>query len=48
MWLNIAASNESATAEGNKDMLKGMMTPSQIEAALELTRECLAKEYKNC
>jgi TPR repeat protein len=48
IWLNIAASNESATAQGNIDMLKEMMTPSQIEQARDLEKQCMAKEYKDC
>ena len=48
MWWNIAASNGSETAAGNRNTISEMMTPSQLEKAQDLTRECVAKDYKGC
>ena len=48
MWWKIAASNGSETAAGNRDTISEMMTPSQLEKAQDLTRECVAKDYKGC
>ena len=45
MWANIARAN------GDKDLvsfIKKQMTPSQIEKAQDLARECVAKDYKDC
>ena len=49
MWFNIAASQggtENATK--NKDTAAKRMTPSQIETAQRLARECVQKNYKGC
>ncbi len=48
MWWKIASSNGSETAAGNRDTISEMMTPSQLEKAQDLTRECVAKDYKGC
>jgi len=48
MWLNISASQGNADAQKTRDLLKAEMTPSQIEQAQDLARECVAKEYENC
>jgi len=48
MWWNIAASQENKDASGNRDIVAKKMTPSQIEKAQELARECVAKNYKDC
>ncbi len=48
MWWNIAASLGNEAAAGNRDKVEKMMTPSQIEKAQKLTRECVAKNYKGC
>ena len=51
MWWNIVASNST---HGNKDAVKNRdivakrMTPSQIEKAQDLARECVAKNFKGC
>ena len=49
MWANIANSNGN---EGGKKLiellLKQGMTPSQIEKAQDLARECVKKNYKGC
>ena len=47
MWFNIAASSgESEDASKNRDIVAGVMTPSQIEKAQDLARECVRKNYK--
>ena len=49
MWYNIAAiSEESKTASKNRDILAKEMTPSQLEKAQDLARECVRKKYKGC
>ncbi len=49
MWGNIGNSNGN---EGGKKimelLLKQGMTPSQIEKAQDLARECVKKNYKGC
>ncbi len=53
MWANIARSN-SSQIYGNKfgdsliEALIKKMTPSQIEKAQDLARECVKKNYKGC
>jgi len=48
MWLNIAASQRDKDATKNRDMVEKKMTPSQIEKAQDMARECVAKDYKGC
>jgi len=48
MWLNIAALLGNKTASENRDLIAERMTPSQIEIAQELARECVRREYKVC
>ena len=48
MWLNIAASNGNEPAVENRKIVAENMTPSQIEKAQDLARECVAKNYKGC
>ncbi len=49
MWWNIAASSgKSKYASKNRDIAITQMTPSQIETAQKLTRECIRKKYKGC
>ena len=49
MWFNIAASSgESKKASKNRDIVAKRMTPSQIETAQKLARECVKKNYKGC
>ena len=49
MWFNIAASSgDSEKASKNRDIVAGVMTPSQIEKAQDLARECVRKNYKGC
>jgi TPR repeat protein len=46
MWMNIAASR----GEGGifRDIVAGKMSPSQLETAQRLARECVDKDYKGC
>jgi TPR repeat protein len=48
MWFNIAASSGNKGASENRDIVAERMTPSQIQEAQTLARECVAKNYKGC
>ena len=48
MWYNISASNGDEVGGKNRDIIAKQMTPSQIEKAQDLARECVAKNYKGC
>ena len=48
MWFNIAASQGYKDALKGRDMVAKKMTPSQIETAQRLARECVKKNYKGC
>ena len=48
MWGNLAASNGSQIGKMISDAVVESMTPSQIEKAQDLARECVAKNYKGC
>jgi TPR repeat protein len=49
MWYNIAAiSGKNKNASKNRDLLAKEMTPSQLEKAHDLARECVRKKYKGC
>ena len=48
MWYNIAASNGWENAKEGRDIAANRMTPSQLEKATDLARECVKKEYKDC
>ena len=48
MWWNIAASSGDEDASKNRDIVAGWMTPSQLETAQRLARECVRKKYKGC
>mgnify|MGYP003655751133 CR=1 len=48
MWLNIAASSGNKGSVKNRDIVAGWMTPSQLETAQKLARECVRKKYKGC
>lgn len=48
MWFNISASSGSVTAADARKRISKQMTPSQIEKAQDLARECVKKEYKGC
>ena len=48
MWFNIAASNGNEYAGLLRGLVAGQMTPSQLDEATKLARECVRKEYKGC
>ena len=48
MWVNLASSNEFEMAKQLMELITELMTPSQIEEAERLARECVKKNYKGC
>ena len=48
MWLNIAASSGDKVDVETRDIVEKRMTPSQLEKAKDLARECVRKKYKGC
>jgi len=48
MWWSISVSKGYELAKKNLRRVEQMMTPSQIEKAQELARECVTKNYKGC
>ena len=48
MWGNIAATNRYKLGAKVRDSVAKKMTPSQIEEAQKLARECVRKKYKGC
>ena len=48
MWWNIAASSGYKLASKYRDNIAKKMTPSQVEKAQKLARECVRKRYKDC
>lgn len=48
MWINIARTNGDEESKQLALSLEREMTPSQIEKAQILARECVAKDYKGC
>ncbi len=48
MWASIASSNGFDNSKGMLEALNKEMTPSQIQEAQGLARECLKKNYKGC
>jgi TPR repeat protein len=48
MWGNIAASNGNEDGAKLRDFAAKKMTPSQLEKAQDLARECVRKKYKGC
>ena len=48
MWVNISASDGDNNGKKMKDLFLNTMTPSQIEEAERLARECIKKNYKGC
>ncbi len=49
MWYNIAASQEGdEIARKNRESIVKEMTPSQIEEAQRLARQCQSNNYKGC
>ena len=48
MWENLAASNGNENGAKLRDFAAKQMTPSQLEKAQDLARECVRKNYKGC
>jgi len=48
MWWSIAGSYWDRGAAHMRDIITKQMTPSQIETAQKLARECVRKKYKGC
>ena len=48
MWGNLAASNGSEKGAKIRGLAVTVMTPSQLETAQKLARECIRKKYKGC
>ena len=48
MWSNLAASSGDEAASAERDDYARQMTPSQLEKAQDLARECVRKDYKGC
>jgi uncharacterized protein len=48
MWANLGASNGSKGGATVRDAAATQMTPSQLEKAQDLARECVRKNYKGC
>ena len=48
MWINISAASGNRAAPQMRDIIAKLMTPTQIEKAQELARECVRKKYKGC
>ena len=48
MWFNIAAASGNKGATENREKISQRMTPSQIEKGQDMTRACIAKNYKGC
>jgi len=47
-WGELAAAKGYGRAARLRDMVAAMMTPSQVETAQDLARECVKKNYKGC
>ena len=47
-WGSLAAANGNERAASLSDMISNMMTPTQVETAQDLARECVKKNYKGC
>ena len=48
MWWNLAAAQGIESAKTNKGIIQDSMTSTQIAEAQTLSRECLAKDDKDC
>jgi TPR repeat protein len=48
MWTNIAAATGDKNFVIGREALTELMNPSQIEQGQELTRACVARNYKGC
>jgi len=48
MWLNIAGANGYERASGKRDAVAKKLMQTDISKAQQLSRACLAQNYKNC
>ena len=48
MWANLSVANGYADARSLRDKLAEKMTPSQMEKAQDLARDCMKKNFKGC
>jgi TPR repeat protein len=48
MWGNLGASNGNENGGKLREIATKQMTPSQLEKAQDLARECVCKKYKGC
>ena len=48
MWFNFATSQGHAVAAYERDLIAKEMTPSELEKAKELAKECVKKNHKWC
>lgn len=48
MWANLAASNGEGDGAKLRDIVAKLMTPSELEKAQNLARECVRKTYEGC
>ena len=48
MWGNLGASNGNENGGRLREIVTNRMTPSQLEKAKRLARECVRKKYKGC
>ena len=48
MWYSIAASSGHKSADKYLQRVAKKLTPSQLEKAKKLARECVRKKYKGC
>ena len=47
-WGNLAAANGNKKGAKLRDFVEKKMTPTQIETAQRLARECVKNKYKGC
>jgi len=48
MWWNITASQGDKVAVRYRGIIEMKITPTQVEKAKQLARECVARDYKDC
>ena len=48
MWANLSVANGYADAKSLRDKVANKMTPSQMEKAQDLARDCMKKNFKGC
>ena len=48
LWLDVSSANGAKSGAKTRDLIAKRMTPSQIEKAQELARQCMRSESKDC